>query len=211
MTDHLHVAAERALDALNDLIRNTYDPGAEALGARYELAQALTPAPAAARQATGQADTTPAPERCPDWPECDHWFFMDGCTCIAWTKQTDPPRPLLPGESLDMVNHCERRPDCPHHAPAPVVGQPAATPDTDYDRDPAAIAWARRKIQDEIDRCRKFHASATEAGKPEQAEMWRRLANRMERTFMGGDGCVIAYFDERLPTHCAAIDKGETR
>ena len=73
-----------------------------------------------------------------------------------------------------------------------------------YDTDPEALAWARTKIQDEIDRCRKFHASATEAGQPEQAEMWRRLANRMERTFMGGSGCVIAYFDERLPAQRAA-------
>jgi hypothetical protein len=42
MSDRLRAAAERALDALNDLIRNTFDPGAEALGARYELAAALT-------------------------------------------------------------------------------------------------------------------------------------------------------------------------
>ncbi|MFG3228155.1 hypothetical protein ACGF07_25685 [Kitasatospora sp. NPDC048194] len=33
--------ARRALGALDDLIANTYDPGVEALGARYELAQAL--------------------------------------------------------------------------------------------------------------------------------------------------------------------------
>jgi hypothetical protein len=80
---------------------------------------------------------------------------------------------------------------------------------TDYDRDPEAIAWARRKIQDEIDRCRKFHTSALEAGKPEQAEMWNRLANRMQRTFMGGSGCVHAYFDERLPALRRAADTVE--
>ncbi|MEU8920382.1 hypothetical protein AB0D10_05500 [Kitasatospora sp. NPDC048545] len=40
-------AARRALDALDDLIADSRDPGTEALGARYELAQALTNHPAA--------------------------------------------------------------------------------------------------------------------------------------------------------------------
>ncbi|MEU0317080.1 hypothetical protein [Nocardioides sp. NPDC006273] len=66
MTDRLYDAAQRALDSLNDLIRNTFDPGVEALGARYELAHvlsdpALMAARAAARQTTGQDDTKPAP------------------------------------------------------------------------------------------------------------------------------------------------------
>ncbi|MEU8316686.1 MULTISPECIES: hypothetical protein [Actinomycetes] len=39
--ERLHAAARRALDALDDLIRTSSDPGAEALGARHELAQAL--------------------------------------------------------------------------------------------------------------------------------------------------------------------------
>jgi hypothetical protein len=45
----LHEAARRALGSLNDLIANTTDPGVEALGARYELATALTAAPASVR------------------------------------------------------------------------------------------------------------------------------------------------------------------
>jgi hypothetical protein len=75
-----------------------------------------------------------------------------------------------------------------------------------YDTDPEALAWARTKVQDEIDRCRKFAESATAAGKPEQAEMWRRLANRMQRQFIGGEGCVMGYFDERLPVLAKAVD-----
>ncbi|MFI8301533.1 hypothetical protein ACIGCZ_37125 [Streptomyces nigra] len=75
-----------------------------------------------------------------------------------------------------------------------------------YDADPEALAWARAKVQDEIDRCRKFTESATAAGKPEQAEMWRRLANRMQRQFIGGEGCVMGYFDERLPSLAKAVD-----
>ncbi|MET7438378.1 hypothetical protein ACFYQQ_01025 [Streptomyces sp. NPDC005496] len=43
MTDHAHLqaAAQRALEALGDLILNSRDPGVEALGAQYELRQAL--------------------------------------------------------------------------------------------------------------------------------------------------------------------------
>lgn len=76
-----------------------------------------------------------------------------------------------------------------------------------YDYDPEALAWARAKVQDEIDRCRKFAESARAAGKPEQGEMWRRLANRMQRMFIGGEGCVMGYFDERLPTLAKAVDR----
>lgn len=75
-----------------------------------------------------------------------------------------------------------------------------------YDHDPDALAWARTKVQDEIDRCRKFAASAAAADKPDQAEMWRRLANRMQHQFIGGEGCVMGYFDERLPALAKAVD-----
>ncbi|MFB7312948.1 hypothetical protein [Streptomyces sp. NPDC056192] len=76
-----------------------------------------------------------------------------------------------------------------------------------FDRDPEALAWARAKIQHEIDRCEDFHRSATAAGKAEQGEMWRRLGNRMKRVFIGGEDCTIAAFDERLPELAHAIDK----
>ncbi|MFC8009116.1 hypothetical protein [Streptomyces cinereoruber] len=91
--------------------------------------EAMTETGAAARQATGQADTTPT--RCPDWPNCNHPFMLDGCTCRPWTRQTTPARYLEPGDSIEMIGGWERGTDCPHHAPATVVGQPAAAPDTD--------------------------------------------------------------------------------
>lgn len=75
-----------------------------------------------------------------------------------------------------------------------------------FDRDPEALAWARAKVQAEIDRCKQFHASATASDKPEQAETWRRLANRMRRQFIGGEGCTIAAFDERRPEWHRAVD-----
>lgn len=40
-TERLAAAARRALEALVDLICNTRDPGVEALGAQFELRQAL--------------------------------------------------------------------------------------------------------------------------------------------------------------------------
>lgn len=75
-----------------------------------------------------------------------------------------------------------------------------------YDADPEALAWARTKIQGEIDRCRKFAEQADAARDTEQFELWRRLANRMQRVFIGGEGCVHAAFDERLPALAKAID-----
>lgn len=81
--------------------------------------------------------------------------------------------------------------------------------DSPYDADPEALAWARAKIQHQVDRCRKFHASAMAAGKPEQAETWRHLANRMERDLIGGEGCTIAAFDVRRPALLKAIAAAE--
>ena len=80
------------------------------------------------------------------------------------------------------------------------------TTPADYDRDPNAITWARAKIQAEIDRCRQFADQANAAHDTEQHEMWRRLANRMQRVFLGGQDCVIAAFDERLPELARAVD-----
>ncbi|MGW1246959.1 hypothetical protein [Streptomyces sp. NPDC002535] len=73
---------------------------------------------AAARQTTGQDDTTPA--RCGDEP-CNHPFLLNGCTCRPWTRQEDPPRFLdRPTDTVDMISGYERGLDCPHHAPTPL-------------------------------------------------------------------------------------------
>lgn len=46
-------------------------------------------------------------------------FGVDGCTCIPFTRQTDPPRYLnRPTDTVDMISGWERGGDCPHHAPA---------------------------------------------------------------------------------------------
>ncbi|MFI8206857.1 hypothetical protein [Streptomyces sp. NPDC085937] len=47
-------------------------------------------------------------------------FGVDGCTCIPFTQQTNPPRHLKPTDTIDMISGWERGQDCPHHAPAAV-------------------------------------------------------------------------------------------
>ncbi|MFE3386340.1 hypothetical protein [Streptomyces anulatus] len=54
LRDRLRAAAQRALESLDSLIADHQDPGAEALGARYELARELSnTSPEVARQLLG--------------------------------------------------------------------------------------------------------------------------------------------------------------
>jgi hypothetical protein len=77
---------------------------------------------------------------------------------------------------------------------------------TDFDRDPEALAWARRKIQNEIDRADKFVADAKRVRNEQAERTWRVIGNHLRRSFIGGTGCVIAAFDERRPDHLALLD-----
>jgi len=71
---------------------------------------------------------------------------------------------------------------------------------TNYDADPAAIAWARAKLQRSVDRLHDFERQAIEKGAPERVERWRRTAKWIEWQILGtGEGCVITPFDPRLP------------
>ena len=80
---------------------------------------------------------------------------------------------------------------------------------TDFDRDPEALAWARKKLQSEIDRADKFVADAKKIRNPEAARTWRVIGNHLRRSFIGGTGCVIAALDERLPEHRALLDAAD--
>lgn len=79
--------------------------------------------------------------------------------------------------------------------------------DDRFDRDPEALAWARGRVQRHIDKLARWEQQATEQGKTEQAEHWRRVRTYLVRSFIGGEGCVVAAFDERLPEHCALMDR----
>jgi hypothetical protein len=70
----------------------------------------------------------------------------------------------------------------------------------DYNSDPAAIAWARAKIQRRVDHYRDWERQARERGDVARADQWRKFAWFLEHDFLGDNGCVVAYFDERLPT-----------
>ena len=78
-----------------------------------------------------------------------------------------------------------------------------------FDRDPDAVAWARTKVVRLRDRYRGFEQTSAAAGKSEQASMWRRLANMIDMQMVGGKGCSIAAFDERLPAMTALMDGAE--
>jgi hypothetical protein len=69
-----------------------------------------------------------------------------------------------------------------------------------YDTDPAALAWARAAVQRRIDHYRGFEAKARTSGSEERAAQWRKMANLLHMDFIGGEGCVIAAFDERRPS-----------
>jgi hypothetical protein len=75
-----------------------------------------------------------------------------------------------------------------------------------YNSDPDALAWARAKVQRQIDKLDRWHREATDQGKPEQAGQWRRISAYLRRTFIGGEGCVIAAFDHRLPAMPTTTD-----
>lgn len=79
---------------------------------------------------------------------------------------------------------------------------------TDYDRDPAALAWARTKVQEAVD---KAEECAANTDLTDQArEGWRSTAGFMRRELLTRDGVVRAAFDERWPDTLTAWDGGPT-
>lgn len=75
-----------------------------------------------------------------------------------------------------------------------------------FDTDPEALAWARAKIQHHIERLAKFEQQATESGQPAKARGLAIARRSTEQLLIGGQGCVIGAFDERLPEWTARID-----
>lgn len=79
------------------------------------------------------------------------------------------------------------------------MSAPSSTPSR-FDFDPEALAWARAKIQREYERARDMERKSAEP------TLWRFLANALRRNLIGGTGCVIGAFDERLPQVLAAAE-----
>lgn len=80
-------------------------------------------------------------------------------------------------------------------------------PDTGFDRVPAALAWARDRVQHQIDKLRGWQKAAAAEGDEKTAARWRSMANYLHRNFVGGEGCTIAAFDARRPQVVAVLDK----
>ena len=68
---------------------------------------------------------------------------------------------------------------------------------SDYDRDPAVLAWARAHIQEYIDRLATFEQQALAEGN--EAVVYGCSVGRLlaQRHFLGDGGGVIGAFDER--------------
>lgn len=75
-----------------------------------------------------------------------------------------------------------------------------------YDYDPEALAWARTKVQDYIDRLADFEQQAKAKDDPLTAHGCGVANLLAQRHFLGDGGCTIGAFDERLPDFARAID-----
>lgn len=85
------------------------------------------------------------------------------------------------------------------------------TDHTRYDRDPEALAWARTKVQDYIDRLADFEQQAKKKRDPATATGCAVSRLLAQRHFLGDGGCIIGAFDERRPDHLRTLDEGQTR
>jgi hypothetical protein len=81
----------------------------------------------------------------------------------------------------------------------------------DYDRDPAALAWARAKAQHYIDQLTEWEQQANERGATAKALGIGAARVLATRQLTGGEGCTIAGFDERLPAYRDATAPGQRR
>jgi hypothetical protein len=77
-----------------------------------------------------------------------------------------------------------------------------------YDRDPEALAWARGHVERVIGKYRRFETDARNRGDAEKATQWRKFANLLRMELVGGQGCVITAFDERVAQLPAGMGDG---
>ncbi|MFI1408784.1 hypothetical protein ACH4Y0_02415 [Streptomyces sp. NPDC020707] len=80
-----------------------------------------------------------------------------------------------------------------------------------YDQEPEAIAWARAKVQAEIERAEQSAADLIAVGDP-ASDHWAFLARHMRRWLLGDTTSpVMGRFDERLPKLHATVDDASPR
>lgn len=79
---------------------------------------------------------------------------------------------------------------------------------TDFDRDPAALAWARTKVQPYINQLAAFEQQVAAQGDEASVRCFQAMRNHVGRYFFGNGGCVIGAFDERQAATLDAWDRG---
>jgi hypothetical protein len=89
-------------------------------------------------------------------------------------------------------------------------GQQGLWGGVDFDRNPAALAWAREKVQAYIDRLADFEQQARAKKDPATALGCGVSKILAQRHFFGDGGCVYGVFDERLPRLREAQEAGPT-
>jgi hypothetical protein len=68
-----------------------------------------------------------------------------------------------------------------------------------YDTDPDALAWARTRVQHQLDRLAAFEEHATQSGKTDLAHGLSMARRSTAQLLLGGEGCVVGAFDARRP------------
>lgn len=68
---------------------------------------------------------------------------------------------------------------------------------TDFDTDPEALAWARGKVQDYLDRLRQFENQALAEQGLVVVMACRNARLMAERHFLGDGNRTVGVFDER--------------
>ena len=70
----------------------------------------------------------------------------------------------------------------------------------DFNRDAAALDWARGKVRVMVNRCLEFEGVSRDRGNEVERSRWRGLANLLSNELVGNPRSpFIAAFDERLP------------
>ncbi len=77
-----------------------------------------------------------------------------------------------------------------------------------FDSDPDAVEWAHAKILRLIERAEGFERHSNDSGSLQTAARWHLVAAFMRQTLIGGEGCVVAAFDPRLPEWTRAVRRG---
>lgn len=81
---------------------------------------------------------------------------------------------------------------------------------TDYDRDPAALAWARTRIEQYVTRLAHFEQQCAAKGDEASVRCFQIVQRHISHYFLGDGGCTIGAFDERRPEHLQRLDGGPT-